>query len=94
MIWDAALWHQGGINRSRSPRWTVIAFYLRAWLKGKSDSARMLSSEAIEKMSAEARRLVGILTAPPDYSEVKVLDPQQLESLTFEQRKVLGFAVY
>ena len=94
VIWDAALWHQGGVNRSSSPRWTVIAFYLRAWLKGKSDSARMLPPEAIESMSDEAKRLVGILPAPPDYSEVKALDEQQLESLTLEQRKVLGFAVY
>ncbi len=94
VIWDAALCHQGGINRSQSPRWTVIAFYLRAWLKGKSDSARMLPPEAIEKMSDEAKRLVGIRPAPPDYSEVKALDGPQLESLTLEQRKVLGFAVY
>ena len=94
VIWDAALWHQGGVNRSSSPRWTVIAFYLRAWLKGKSDSARMLPPTAIENMSDEAKRLVGILPAPPDYSEVKALDEQQLESLTLEQRKVLGFAVY
>ena len=94
VIWDAALWHQSGINRSHSPRWTVIAYYLRAWLKGKTDSVRMLPPAAIEKMSDEARRLVGILPAPPDYSEVKALDRRQLGSLTLEQRKVLGFAVY
>ena len=94
IIWDAALWHQGGINSSDSPRWSVIAYYLRPWLKGKSDSIRMLPPEAVAKMSDEAKRLVGIMAAPPDYSEVKALDEEQIEALTLEQRKVLGFAVY
>ena len=94
LIWDAALWHQGGINSSTDPRWTIIGYYQRAWLKGKTDSVRMLPAAAIEKMSAAAKRLVGILPAPPDYSEVKALDPQGLEALPLEQRKVLGFAVY
>ena len=75
LIWDAALWHQGGINSSTDPRWTIIGYYQRAWLKGKTDSVRMLPAAAIEKMSAAAKRLVGILPAPPDYSEVKALDP-------------------
>ena len=94
LIWDAALWHQGGINSSTDPRWTIIGYYQRAWLKGKTDSVRLLAAAAIEKMSAAAKRRVGILPAPPDYSEVKALDPQGLEALTLEQRKVLGFAVY
>ena len=94
IIWDAALWHQGGINHSDSPRWTVIAYYLRPWLRGKTDSVRLLPPEAVEKMSAEAKRLVGIRPAPPDYSEVKALAEEQIEALTLEQKKVLGFAVY
>ena len=94
IIWDAALWHQGGINRSDSPRWSVIAYYLRPWLKGKSDSVRMLPPQAVAEMSEEARRLVGIMPAVPDYSEVKALDAQEIAELTVEQKKVLGFAVY
>ena len=94
IVWDAALWHQGGVNRGDEPRWTAIAYYQRAWLKGKTDSVRMLPRQAIEAMSEEARRLVGILPAPPDYSEVRALDPRQLDGLSLEEKKVLGFAVY
>ncbi|MCY3763303.1 MAG: phytanoyl-CoA dioxygenase family protein [Gemmatimonadetes bacterium] len=94
IVWDAALWHQGGINRSDRPRWSVIAYYLRPWLKGKTDSLRLLPPEAVATMSDEAKRLVGIMAAPPDYSEVKALDSRQLAALTLEQRKVLGFPVY
>jgi len=94
VIWDAALWHQGGINRGDSPRWTVIAYYQRAWVKGKTDSVRLLSPEALAEMSAEAKQLVGIMPAPSDYSEVKSLSANEIEALTLEQKKVLGFAVY
>jgi ectoine hydroxylase-related dioxygenase (phytanoyl-CoA dioxygenase family) len=94
IVWDAALWHQGGINRGTEPRWTVIGYYLRPWLRGKTDSIRMLPPAAVRRMSAAARRLVGIMPAVSDYSEVKALSPEQLAALTLEQRKVLGFPVY
>jgi hypothetical protein len=94
VIWDAALWHQGGINRGDSRRWTVIAYYQRAWVKGETDSVRLLSPEALAEMSAEAKELVGIMPAPSDYSEVKALSANEIEALTLEQKKVLGFAVY
>ena len=93
VVWDAALWHQGGINRGTEPRWTVIGYYLRPWLRGKTDSIRMLPPAAVARMSA-ARRLVGIMPAVSDYSEVKALSPEQLAALSLEQRKVLGFPVY
>ena len=94
IVWDAALWHQGGINRGTEPRWTVIGYYLRPWLRGKTDSIRMLPPAAVARMSAAARRLVGIMPAVSDYSEVKALSPEQLAALSLEQRKVLGFPVY
>ena len=94
IVWDAALWHQGGINRGTEPRWTVIGYYLRSWLRGKTDSIRMLPPAAVARMSAAARRLVGIMPAVSDYSEVKALSPEQLAALSLEQRKVLGFPVY
>ena len=45
-------------------------------------------------MSDEARRVLGLETPPSDYSEVKALTPEQIEALTIEEKKVLGFAVY
>jgi hypothetical protein len=45
-------------------------------------------------MSEETKHLLGIVPAPSDYSEVKALTPEELEALTLEQKKVLGFAVY
>ena len=54
----------------------------------------MLPPAAVARMSAAARRLVGIMPAVPDYSEVKALSTEQLAALSLEQRKVLGFPVY
>ena len=45
-------------------------------------------------MSTGAKELVGIVPDPPDYSEVKALDRNEIDTLTLEQKKVLGFAVY
>ena len=72
----------------------MIGYYLRPWLRGKTDSIRMLPPAAVERMSDAAKRLVGITSAAPDYSEVKALDDRQLAELTLEQRTVLGFPVY
>jgi ectoine hydroxylase-related dioxygenase (phytanoyl-CoA dioxygenase family) len=94
IAWDAALWHQGGVNHSDAPRWCVIGYYQRAWIKGKTDTTRVVPPEAIEQMSENAKRLLGIVAAPSDYSEVKALTVEQIEALTLEEKKVLGFAVY
>jgi ectoine hydroxylase-related dioxygenase (phytanoyl-CoA dioxygenase family) len=94
IIWDAAVWHQGGVNKADSPRWCIIAYYQRSWIKGKTDTTRVLPPEAIQRMSEDAKRLLGIVAAPSDYSEVKALTPEEIDALTLEQKKVLGFAVY
>ena len=94
LIWDAALWHSTGLNVSGQPRYSLTAFYQRAWIKGKADSARLLPPEARAAMSEEARGVLGLQSAPSDYSEVKALTPDQIAALTIEEKKVLGFAVY
>ena len=72
----------------------MIAYYQRAWIKGKTDSVRLLPPEAVEEMSDEAKQLVGITPEPSDYSEVKALSAREIEALTLAEKKVLGFAVY
>ena len=94
LIWDAALWHSTGLNVSGMDRYSLTAFYQRAWIKGKADSARLLPPEARAAMSEEARGVLGLQSAPSDYSEVKALTPDQIAALTIEEKKVLGFAVY
>ena len=87
-------WHRGGVNRADAPRWCVLGYFQRSWIKGITDSKRLLPPEAIQQMSEDAKRLLGILPAPSDYSEVKALTPDQIGALTLEQKKVLGFPVY
>ena len=94
VIWDAALWHAGGVNCGKHPRYSVLAYYQRSWIKGKADSRRLISPEALSSMSDEAQRLLGMDSEVSDYSEVKAMSPEQIESLTMEEKKALGFAIY
>ena len=94
IIWDAAVWHVAGINHSNSPRYSVLAYYQRSWVKGKADSQRFIPAKARAMLSEETKRLLGFRSAVSDYSEVKALTPQQIEALTLEEKKVLGFGVY
>ena len=94
VIWDAALWHAGGVNCGDSPRYSVLAYYQRAWVKGKADSRRLIPPEALAVMSEEAQRLLGMSSEVSDYSEVKAMSPEQIEALTLEEKKALGFAIY
>lgn len=94
VIWDAALWHASGINKSTSPRYAVLAYYIRTWMRGKTDSLRFFSPEARAVMSEQAQSLYGFRPAPPDYSDVKALSAEQLAGLTLEEKRVLGFPMY
>ena len=94
VIWDAAIWHASGVNNSDSPRYVVLAYYIRSWMRGKTDSLRFIPSEVRPTLSEEALYLLGFRPAPPDYSDVKALSPEQLAALNVEEKKVLGFAVY
>ena len=94
VIWDAALWHAGGVNNGDSPRYSLLAYYQRAWIKGKADSRRLIPPEAVAAMSEQAKSLLGMSSEVSDYSEVKAMSPEQIAALTLEEKKVLGFAIY
>ena len=94
VIWDAAIWHASGINCSDEPRYAVLAYYIRYWMRGRTDSLRFIPPDVQPKLSEEAKHLLGFRPAPPDYSDVKALSPERLASLSVQEKKVLGFAVY
>ena len=94
VIWDAAMWHASGINKSSSPRYAILAYYQRSWMRGKTDSQRFFPPEVRPKLSQAAQRLYGFQSGVPDYSEVKALSAEQLAGLTLEEKRVLGFAIY
>jgi ectoine hydroxylase-related dioxygenase (phytanoyl-CoA dioxygenase family) len=94
VIWDAAIWHASGINKGTSPRYAILAYYQRSWMRGRADSQRFFPAKVRAALSDQAKRLYGFSAGVPDYSEVKALDPETLAGLTFEEKRVLGFAVY
>jgi len=94
ILWDSALWHTGGTNSDVDPRYTVIAYFQRGWIKGVNDANRRVSPAARAAMSIEERRLYGMEPTIPPNSHIRDMDPAQLAALTHEEKVVMGFAEY
>jgi hypothetical protein len=94
VLWDSALWHTGGINTGDQPRYTLIGYFQRAWIRGINDAPRRVSPEARARMSDEERRLYGLEPVIPPNSHIQAMSPAQLAALTPEEKVVMGFAEY
>ena len=94
VLWDSALWHTGGTNTGEAPRYTVIAYFQRAWIKGVNDATRRVSPAARERMTEEERRLYGMEAVVPPNSHIRAMTPSQLAALTHDEKVVMGFAEY
>ena len=52
-------WHTGGTNRGNQPRYSLILFFQRWWVKGFNDSYRYMPPDMRESMSLVERKLWG-----------------------------------
>ncbi len=94
VMWDASLWHTGGTNRSQQPRYSLIFFFQRWWVKGFNDAFRYISPEARAAMTEEERRVWGLEAGVPPNTHLRGMSPEQLAALTIEQKAVLNIAPY
>ena len=94
IMWNSALWHTGGVNYGDSPRYTIISYFQRRWIKSQNHARYKISPVARTKMTAEERRLYDVEPMIPPGTHVKALTPEQIASLTAEEKAVLGFGVY
>ena len=93
-MWDAAIWHTGGINRGNSPRYTVITFWQSSWVRGTRDPQRLISPEVRDQLSEEAKSVMGLLPTMPTHTWMRDMTPEQVAALTPEEQAVLGLAPY
>ena len=94
VMWDASLWHTGGINRSRQPRYSLIFFFQRWWVKGFNDAFRYISPKARAAMTEEERRVWGLEAGVPPNTHLRGMSPEQLAALTTQEKAVLNIAPY
>ena len=94
IVWDAALWHASGINRSNHDRHSILAFFHRWWVKGMIDNARVIPQSVQDRLLSEMRKLLGLEETIPEYTEVRALSPEQIKRLTPWEKDVLGIGTY
>ena len=94
VMWDSALWHTGGINRSDRPRHSLVFYFQRWWVKGFNDAYRFTSPEVRTMMTEKERRSWGLEAAVPPNTHFRGMTTEQIEALTPEEKAVLNIASY
>ena len=94
IVWDSALWHTSGANSSDSPRYSLVFYFHRWWLKGFNDAYRLVPPEARRAMTDEQRRFWGLEAAVPPNTHFRGMSQQQIERLTPEEKAVLNVAAF
>ena len=94
VMWDSALWHTAGVNHSNEPRYAVITYFQRVWLKGFNDCHHFASPEVRAQMTGEERRLWGLAGTIPPGTQLRGMTPEQIAALTPEEKLVLNLPVY
>ena len=94
IMWDSALWHTSGVNCSDSPRYSLVFYFQRWWVKGFNDAYRLISPEARQAMTLEERRMWGLEAAVPPNTHFRDMTPEQIEALTPQEKAVLNIAAF
>ena len=94
ILWDSALWHTSGTNCGTSPRYSLVFYFQRWWVKGFNDSFRLVPEQVRAAMTAEERRLWGLEAAVPPNTHFRGMSPQQIAALTPEEKAVLNIAAF
>ncbi len=94
VLWDSALWHTSGANSSDAPRYSLIYYFHRWWLKGFNDAYRLMPVQIREQMNEEERCFWGLESKVPPNTHLRGMTPAQLAALTPEEKAVLNIAAF
>ena len=94
ILWDSALWHTSGVNSSGSPRYSLVYYFHRCWLKGFNDSYRLVPRNIREQMTLADRTFWGLEAKVPPNTHFRDMTPAQMAALTPEEKAVLNIAAF
>ena len=94
ILWDSALWHTSGTNCSTGPRYSLVFYFHRWWVKGFNDAYRLVPEWVRNAMSVEERCLWGLEAAVPPNTHFRGMSAEQIAALTPEERAVLNIAAF
>jgi ectoine hydroxylase-related dioxygenase (phytanoyl-CoA dioxygenase family) len=78
VLFDGALWHRGGENRSRGTRLAVSPQYCQPWLRPQESQLLIVPPEAAARCSPRARSMLGYSIHPPFIGQVDGMHPLRL----------------
>jgi ectoine hydroxylase-related dioxygenase (phytanoyl-CoA dioxygenase family) len=94
ILWDSALWHTSGANCGDSPRYSLVYYFHRWWLKGFNDSYRLVPAEIRQQMTLEERTFWGLEAKVPPNTHFREMSKGQIAALTPQEKTVLNIAAF
>ena len=78
IVFDAALWHRGGANRTARTRLGITPQYCQPWLRPQESQLLIVPPDAAHACSERVRALLGYSVHPPFIGQVDGAPPLRL----------------
>jgi ectoine hydroxylase-related dioxygenase (phytanoyl-CoA dioxygenase family) len=94
IVFDPALWHRGGANRSRTAtRLAISPQYCQPWLRQQESQLLIVPPAMARTLSDRMRSLIGYSIHPPFLGQVEGMHPLRLVDDAYRERKTHDHAV-
>ena len=94
VLWNSSLWHTSGTNFGEAPRYSLVFYFQRWWVRGFNDAYRLWPPKGRQQMSAEEKNIWGLEAAVPANTHFREMTDHQIKSLTLEEKAVLNIAAF
>ena len=93
VVFDGALWHRGGSNRSRTPRLAISPQYCQPWLRPQESQLLIVPPHAARACSERMRTMLGYSIHPPFIGQVDGMHPLRLVDTDYRDHKTEARAI-
>jgi ectoine hydroxylase-related dioxygenase (phytanoyl-CoA dioxygenase family) len=87
LVFDAALWHRGGHNRSAGTRLAISPQYCQPYLRTQESQLLVVPPDAARACSDRVRALLGYSIHPPFLGQVDGMHPLRLVDASYREHK-------
>lgn len=87
LVFDAALWHRGGSNRSSGTRLAISPQYCQPFLRPQESQLLIVPPDAARACSERMRSLLGYSIHPPFLGQVDGMHPLRLVDASYREHK-------
>jgi ectoine hydroxylase-related dioxygenase (phytanoyl-CoA dioxygenase family) len=87
IVFDAALWHRGGANRTSGTRLAISPQYCQPWLRPQESQLLVVPPDAARACSERVRAMLGYSIHPPFIGQVDGMHPLRLVDASYREHK-------